>query len=88
MNSNSKYKGPVLEYFHHSRVELQKEVANHPQLIEQLAAFSHKDFGGKIGTVAAYCNIAMDGVYSQHDIDKLCGILIDKLKKKRTIIIH
>jgi hypothetical protein len=77
-----------LEFFHPSRIALNLEVKNHSGLLELLAQYEQDDFIGKLGEIAAYCNIALDGVYSQGDLDKLCDILCGKLRKKRSIIIH
>ncbi len=77
-----------LEYFNPERIALSMEVKNHQPLMEQLALYEMDDFGGKIGEIAAYCNIAMDGVYSQEDLDRLCKILYRKLLDKRKVIIH
>lgn len=77
-----------LEYFNQARIALNVEVKNHPPLMEQLALYESDDFPGKIGEIAAYCNIAMDGVYSQDDLDRLCSILHGKLLSRRKVIIH
>ena len=83
-NNNS----PHLEYFHQARNALQQEVKYHTKLVDRLGVYHIDDFTGKLGEVAAYCNIALDGMYTQEDLDKLCDILVVSLRKKRTIILQ
>lgn len=64
------------------------EVKNHPALMELLGNYSADDFPGKIGEIAAYCNIAMDGMYIDSELDNLCVILYHKLQQMRKIILH
>lgn len=85
---NGKGKGPVLEYFHPARIALQTEIKHHARLIDRLGIYHTDDFSGKIGEVAAYCNIALDGMYTPEDLDNLCDILVVSLRKKRTIILQ
>ena len=81
------------EYFDERRNLLAQEVKNHPDLAQQLAnmqaeqGIDASEFEMRLAAVASYCGVALDGDYLPSDLDKLCGILVEKLKKKRTIII-
>lgn len=85
---NGTGKGPHLEYFHPARIALQAEIKYHLRLVDQLGIYNSSDFAGKLGEVAAYCNVVLDGMYTPEDLNKLCDILIIALKKKRTIILN
>lgn len=67
-------------YFPDAFLALQKEVQQHPQLMEQLK--NCVDWEDQLGTIAAYLNILLDGVYEQVD---LMDMLVMQLKKKGTI---
>lgn len=75
--------------FPEERIQLMLEVREHPQLMELLQELHvpYEDFGSRIACVAAYCNVMMDGAYTEQDLNKLCDILILKLKDKRKAII-
>lgn len=73
------------EIFSDSRIELQREVSNHPILVERLANHPAEEFELKLAEIASYCNIVLHGDYSQEDIDEICerltGILRGKLNR-------
>jgi len=81
------------EYFDPRRTELAQEVKNHPELAEILAnmqseqGIDSSEFELRLAACASYCGIILDGEYLPSDLNKLCGILVEKLRKKRTIII-
>ena len=76
-----------LEFFSEHRIALNQEVLQHPELQALLGTHPVDAFEERLGEVAAYCGIIVDGYYTQEDIDKLCGILVRKLRDKRSIII-
>jgi len=91
MSKGSKGKKPngvVLEYFHPARIALNEEVRHHARLLERLGSYKSDDFTGKLGEIAAYFNIELDGMYTPEDLNKLCGILTHKLRDKRRIILQ
>jgi hypothetical protein len=68
-------------------IELNRELASglHPQLegiLGSLPAFV--DMPERIGHIAAYCELVLDGAYNPDELAKLCGILVERLKDKRT----
>ena len=77
----------VKEYFSIEMQALNEEVTNHPELSPLLAACEPNDLGAKLGEIAAYCNIVLDGAYTPAELDKLAGILVHKLKDRNTAIV-
>ena len=78
-----------IEMFSEAKIELLREVNKHPDLRLQLAVeATGGDEGAVIGTIAAYCNVVMDGTYHREEIERLYPILVGKLQNMRKIIIH
>jgi len=73
------------EYFPQEYIALKKEVQNHPDLL--IALYTATGFEESIGTIAAYCDVILDGSYSPEDVVKLCDILVMKLKQKGSLIL-
>lgn len=73
---------------HPSLIALQKEIHQHPLLVEQLREHPNAGFGFLIGTVAAFVGIVCDGAYTPEEIYKLCDTCVRKLQEKRTIDIN
>lgn len=68
-----------LVYFTPARVAMRTECNNHPVLVAQLHELgSGADWADQIGEIAAYCNVAMDGMYSNEDLE----ILYPQLTKR------
>lgn len=80
--------GPTLEFFAQSRIALHMEVKKHPPLIELLSQYEVDDIGGRIGEIAAYCEVVCDGAYTPMELDRLCEILFFKLQEKNAVIAH
>ena len=78
-----------LEFFSEARLNLQKEIAQdgHEALWPLLAKYQASEFELRLAEIAAYCEVILDGVYSQQELDKLCEILTRKLYEKRTGVI-
>ena len=81
-------KSAVKEYFSEARIELAREVRNHPELINQIGGIPADDFEQALATIAAYVNIVVDGYFTQRGMDELCDMCTERLRKKRQIIIH
>ena len=76
---NPKDKSKVtLVYFSEARVAMQAECNRHPVLVNLLLGAGHSDWSDMIGEIAAYCNVAMDGMYSADDLE----ILYPQLTKR------
>jgi len=76
-----------LEYFPESYIALNQELGNHPDLCELLSKHPPQEIEIRIAEIATYCDIVLDGYYTADDLDKLCDILVRKLKDKSSIII-
>jgi len=61
--------------------ELQKELSTglHPRLYPILAQHGADDLDMKLAQIAAYCEVALDGVYTLDERRKLCDILRERL---------
>jgi hypothetical protein len=76
------------QYFPPVVIELEAEIQRHePLLIKLLQLGAYSDLSDKLGTIAAHCDIAMDGMYDNDSIVRLCYILVDKLKASRSELI-
>lgn len=80
--------GTKLEFFSPERIALNGEVREHPELMILLGKYKADDFEGKIGEIAAYCNIALDGLYTPRELDKVCEMCLWKLREKRVIVLN
>lgn len=71
------------------RVELNIECTHHPELIEKLREIQllsdDNSFETMLAGVAAYCEVALDGYYTQDQLNRICTICTEKLRKKRMI---
>lgn len=72
-----------LVFFDERRIELNKEIQNHPELCDILASQDDREFELLLVQVATYCDVVLDGDYMPQELDRLCGILTDKLRAKR-----
>ena len=77
----------ILEYFPEERRALASEVKKHPELAPLLNEFEPTDFPNRLATIAAFCGVIVDGVYTNEELNKLCSILTHLLIKKRSIIV-
>lgn len=76
-----------LEYFPESRLQLAQEVKKHPDLMEKIQKHPQDEFELILAEIATYCEILLDGYYTQEDLDGLCEILYWKLRNKRSPVI-
>lgn len=74
-------------YFSPVRQELQKEVRNHPELVELLSQEPSVEFEVRLAKVAKFCGILVDGEYTQQDVDNICALCLEELKKRSTLIL-
>lgn len=79
---------PYYQYFPPELLALQQELFNHPDLCRQLATHASGDVEEKFAEIAAYCEVILDGVYTEQDLCKLADILTRKLKEKNSLIIR
>lgn len=78
-----------LEEFPIERIELNIECTHHPELIEKLQEIQllsdDNSFEAMLAGVSAYCEVALDGYYSQEDLNRICTICTKLLRKKRML---
>lgn len=79
--------GPSLVFFPESFIALNQEVGNHPELCARLAKHPSQELEIRLAEIATYCDIILDGYYTQEDLERLADILVRKLKDKNSIII-
>lgn len=75
----------IAEMFPESYIELDKELRTgyHPELERILSGVNIDDLDLKLGHIAAYCEVVLDGDYPLADRIKLCDMLREKLILKR-----
>jgi len=79
----------TIQYFNQSVIELSEEVSKHPPLRELILAHPEDNtFESKLGRIAAYCGLEIDGYFDDDAVNLLCAKLISKLRERRTSIIH
>lgn len=68
-------------------IQLNQEVRNHPILMQLLGNHERNDavneWETKLAEIAVYCEVILDGTYSEEELVKLCGILRVKLVGRR-----
>jgi len=72
-----------LEFFSESRIQLDREIKNHPELIRLLENHPANEFEIRLAEVAAYCGILLDGDYLPFELNDLCELCYWKLRQKR-----
>lgn len=75
------------EYFDPRMIALQEEVFNHPRLMELLAKHPPQEKEMRIAEIAAYCEVMLDGYYSEEQLNELADVLTRKLKQKNCIVL-
>ena len=76
------------EFFPEEVMQLQEEIQRHQALLIQLCQLpANSDFTDKLGTVAAFCGVLLDGMYDNDSLLKLCDILRKKLVEARVELI-
>ena len=71
-------------------IQLSREIQHplHVALQEKLLAdTTAKDFVDRLVIVATYCLVAVDGHYTEEDLEKVAGICLERLKSRREIVI-
>lgn len=65
-------------------IHLQREIINHPKLMNRLANNHRADsWETKLAEIAHYCDMILDGDYTEEDIKRICTILEKKLIERR-----
>ena len=77
----------VLEFFSPDRIALAQEVTNHPHLIALLQKHPQAEFEILLAEIAHYCEIVLDGDYTQEDLDGICRACTKRLRRQHSPII-
>lgn len=64
-------------------IALNREIPNHPKLMERLANHPMPEWEIKLAETALYCEVIVDGDYLPEQIISLCEILLVKLIERR-----
>jgi len=78
-----------MDFYPEEVIALNRELAN--GLHEPLRKILHDlptdtSFAERIGHIAAYCDLILDGEYMPEDIAKICGELQKRLEKNKRIM--
>ena len=71
-------------YFHQELLQLQEEVAKHPELMLGLSTLNNPDIGESLATVAHYLGIPVDETMNQAQLLAFADMLTRKLYEERT----
>ena len=71
-------------YFHQELLQLQEEVAKHPELMLGLSTLHNPDIGESLATVAHYLGIPVDETMNQAQLLAFADTLTRKLYEERT----
>jgi len=79
----------ILQHFSEARIALMREASKHEDLVELLSQYSldEDSWPDRVGEIAAYVGVIMDGMYFEKELENLYPILFNKLRKKSTIIV-
>lgn len=65
-------------------IDLQAEIQQHEQLLINLLQLpKDASMEMKLGEVAAYCEVVLDGYYGEEDVINLCDILVRRMQRIR-----
>lgn len=76
-----------LRLFPESYNALQLEILNHPRLCKLIANHPPQEFELRLAEIATYCEVVLDGLYDERDLDNICQLCWKKLKKMNSSII-
>jgi hypothetical protein len=77
----------TIQMFPEHWIQLNREVRHHPDLGQILAVQEDRDPYVMLAEISAFIGVVLDDTYSKQDIKKLCELLTDKLRERRTGII-
>lgn len=72
------------EYFSNTFIVLNEELQNHPALLINLLQLpKDSPVEMKLGEIAAFCGIILDGMYTPEQVEELCEECIKRLRHAR-----
>lgn len=81
-------KTPQLVFFPPEFIELNKEVSNHPDLMDKLTQMGTTEWLVRFIRIATWVKIAMDGDYTEEDLRKIAIMCTHRLIEMRTIVVN
>lgn len=82
-NPNNPTRYQHLVFFPEYLIELNKEITQHPKLLAQVAQMKPNELLEKLGTVAAYAGLILDGWYDEADLERICNYIRKELMALR-----
>lgn len=78
------------EYIPKELVDLQDELSRpeHQHIRQRCELEGYATFSEVLGTVAAECDVVLDGYYSAEDLQGICKMLTKKLYERRSPVIY
>lgn len=76
----------ILAFFPDSYIALNREVAEHPKLVELLQNQEANEFEVRLAQIAAYCDVMLDDYYIPSDLEAIAELLWKRLRDKRGAI--
>lgn len=78
----------IIEMFPEGYIALNAELATgfHPKLEAILSQQPADEVDLKLGIIATYCAVLLDGTYTLEERDKLCHILVGRLNVLREFV--
>jgi len=77
-----------LALFPDSVVALNEEVVRHTDLQYLLSKYRFPEqFPEMLAEIATYCGVVIEGKFGEDELDDLCHMLTEKLRKKSAILI-
>ena len=78
----------ILAQYPEPIIQLFREVRNHEDLQIAIDLIQPPEFELKFAQICAYVNIALNDIYTEEDLCKIADMAIERLKARRTPIIH
>ena len=72
-----------LNFWPDELIQLQREIQHHPRLVDRLQKHPAGEWEVRLAEIAQYCEVILDGNYMPEEIQKLAGILYQKLLLRR-----
>jgi len=79
-------KRPVIVHVDQRYIDLQIELANHPELLSQLSR-TPPDMGDKLACIATYLGIPVEAILDMESVHKMMAGFTEELKKRRQLLI-
>lgn len=77
-----------LIFFPPEFIELNKEVSNHPDLMDKLTQMGTTEWLVRFLRIATWCKIAVEGEYTEEDLRKIAIMCTHRLIEMRTIVVN